>query len=204
VCTFCGKDNHTVENCFKKHGLPPHLRKTSSSNAASIEGGIDDSIAATSSSMLTQDQASQLITLLQNSFPATNTNDASSNKVGSVEFTGHSSVNQGNVSKKFNTCSLGNWILDSGASHHICNTPQWFHSFNEITPTKVKLPNGNHVYAKYSGIVRFSPSLILTDVLCVPNFSLNLMSVSQLCLASKFVLHFDNQHCSKFVLLNCV
>jgi hypothetical protein len=108
VCTFCGRDNHTVENCFKKHGLPPHLRKASSSNAASIEGGIGDSIAATSSPMLTQDQASQLIFLLQNSFLATNTNDASSNKVGSVEFTSHTSVNQGNVSKFFNTCSLGN------------------------------------------------------------------------------------------------
>jgi hypothetical protein len=105
VCTFCGRDNHTVENCFKKHGLPPHLRKASSSNVASIEGGIDDSIAATSSHMLTQDQASQLIFLLHNSFLATNTNDASSNKVGSVEFTGHTSVNQGNVSKFFNTCS---------------------------------------------------------------------------------------------------
>jgi hypothetical protein len=75
--------------------LPPHLRKTSSSNSASIEGGNnDDSIAAASSPMLTQDQASQLISLLQSSFPAANTNDASSNKVGSIEFTGHTSVNQ--------------------------------------------------------------------------------------------------------------
>jgi hypothetical protein len=146
--------------------------------------------------LLTQDQASQLISLLQSSFPAANTNDASSTKVGSIEFTGHTSVNQGNVSKFFDTCSLGNWILDSGASHHICNTTQWFHSFNEITPTKVKLPNGNHVYAKYSGIVHFSPSFILTDVLCVPNFSLNLMSVSQLCTNTKLVLHFDYLHCS--------
>jgi hypothetical protein len=96
MCTFCGKDNHIVENCFKKHGLPPHLRKASSSNAASIEGGIDDPIAATCSPMLTQDQASQFISLLQSSFPAVNTNDASSNKVGSIEFTGHTSVNQGN------------------------------------------------------------------------------------------------------------
>jgi hypothetical protein len=170
VCTFCCKDNHTVDNCFKKHGLPQHLRKTSSSNAASIEGGNDDTIAAASSSLLTQDQASQLISLLQSSFPAVNTNDASSTKVGSIEFTGHTSVNQGNVSKFFNACSLGNWILDSGASHHICNSAPWFHSYNEITPIKVKLPNGNHVLAKHSGIVKFSNSLILTDVLYVPSF----------------------------------
>jgi hypothetical protein len=37
VCTYCGRDNHTIETCFKKHGLPPHLRKSSSSNNATIE-----------------------------------------------------------------------------------------------------------------------------------------------------------------------
>jgi hypothetical protein len=35
--SFCGKDNHTVENCFKKHGVPPHLKK-SSANSAALEG----------------------------------------------------------------------------------------------------------------------------------------------------------------------
>jgi hypothetical protein len=69
ICTFCGRDNHTVETCFKKHGLPPHLRKASSSNNASIEGGSDEAIAAhgsdSSSNIITQDQALQLISLLQ-------------------------------------------------------------------------------------------------------------------------------------------
>jgi hypothetical protein len=105
-------------------------------------------------------------------------------------------VNQGNVSKFSNSCSLGNWILDSGASHHICNTIQWFHSYNEITPIKVKLPNGSHVFAKHSGIVKFSNSFLLTDVLCVPNFSVNLVSVSQLCKNSKYMLLFNDIQCS--------
>ncbi|MCI70291.1 hypothetical protein A2U01_0091554, partial [Trifolium medium] len=46
VCTFCGKDNHIVDNCFKKYGLPPHLRKNSHANNAAIEGGTDDQIAS--------------------------------------------------------------------------------------------------------------------------------------------------------------
>ncbi|MCI76186.1 retrovirus-related Pol polyprotein from transposon TNT 1-94, partial [Trifolium medium] len=25
-CTLCGKDNHFVENCFKKYGVPPHMK----------------------------------------------------------------------------------------------------------------------------------------------------------------------------------
>ncbi|GAU22715.1 hypothetical protein TSUD_138390 [Trifolium subterraneum] len=98
LCTYCGKDNHIVDNCFKKYGLPPHMRKASSSNNASIEGGSDDSNAtieaSNGSNTITQDQALQLITLLQNSFPSQSSNNASSSKNGSNEFTGHTSVNQ--------------------------------------------------------------------------------------------------------------
>jgi hypothetical protein len=25
MCTFCGRSNHTVETCWKKHEVPPHL-----------------------------------------------------------------------------------------------------------------------------------------------------------------------------------
>jgi hypothetical protein len=68
-CTYCGRDNHTVQNCFKKHGLPPHLRNKSSMNAAiegeSTEDTIVDSTEQASSSPMTQDQALQLIALLQ-------------------------------------------------------------------------------------------------------------------------------------------
>ncbi|MCI39824.1 retrovirus-related pol polyprotein from transposon TNT 1-94, partial [Trifolium medium] len=32
VCTYCGMSNHIVDQCYKKHGLPPHLRKSSSVN----------------------------------------------------------------------------------------------------------------------------------------------------------------------------
>jgi hypothetical protein len=113
-----------------RSGLPPLLRKGSSTNTASIEGGNDDVIAAVGTSpgasSITQDQALQLISLLQHSFPSQTSTNTSSSKNGSNEFTGHTSVNQGNVSQFSNTCSLGTWILDSGASHHICNYAPMF------------------------------------------------------------------------------
>ncbi|PNX62575.1 retrovirus-related Pol polyprotein from transposon TNT 1-94, partial [Trifolium pratense] len=43
-CTFCGKDNHFVENCFKKNGVPPHMKKFASANAAP-EGASSEPIA---------------------------------------------------------------------------------------------------------------------------------------------------------------
>jgi hypothetical protein len=133
VCTYCGKDNHTVDNCYKKHGLPPHVRKSSSANNIMIEGSSSNDVVEPSnvtigSSLITQDQAQQLITLLQNPFPNSTSSSNVTNQVGSASFIDHSSMNQGMCHHNFKSCSLGNWIIDSSASHHICNSTQWFHS----------------------------------------------------------------------------
>jgi hypothetical protein len=199
VCTFCGRDNHTIDTCFKKHGLPPHLRGKASANAA-IEGDTDDTIAdqavTTGSSTITQDQAMQLITLLQNSFPNPSSGATTSNQVGSASFIGHSPMNKGMCHSNLKTCSLDTWILDSGASHHICNSVQWFHSYNAITPVPIRLPNGDHVFACFSGSIHFSPSFIITEVFCVPNFSINLMSVSKLVQKSNYSVAFHASYCT--------
>jgi hypothetical protein len=85
VCSFCGKDNHTVENCFKKHGVPPHMKKSSSAHSVAAEGGKEDSVAATTSisPSISQDQYDKLMSLLQNSNLIQGSTSASSNQVGS-------------------------------------------------------------------------------------------------------------------------
>ncbi|GAU13166.1 hypothetical protein TSUD_179090 [Trifolium subterraneum] len=91
ICTFCGKDNHIVENCFKKYGIPPHMKKNSTAHNAAIEGGSEEPIASESTlgPPITQDQALQLISLLQSSFPGQISGTASSNQVGSVDIIDH-------------------------------------------------------------------------------------------------------------------
>jgi hypothetical protein len=179
--------------------LPPHLRGKASASAA-IEGDSDDTIAdqttTSGSSAITQDQAMQLITLLQNSFPNSTSSVTSSNQVGSASFIDHSSMNKGTCHSIHKSCSLDTWILDSGASHHICNSVQWFHSYNAITPLPIKLPNGDHVLACFSGSIQFSPNFIITEVLCVPNFSINLLSVSKLVQVSKYFVAFHASYCT--------
>ena len=27
ICTYCNKTGHTVDNCYKKHGFPPHMKQ---------------------------------------------------------------------------------------------------------------------------------------------------------------------------------
>ncbi|GAU10619.1 hypothetical protein TSUD_418290 [Trifolium subterraneum] len=86
VCSFCGKDNHVVENCFKKNGTPPHMMKKSFASSNAVEGGNDDSPAITPPS-ISQDQYARLMSLLQSSNLASNNQSASSNQVGSSMMT---------------------------------------------------------------------------------------------------------------------
>jgi hypothetical protein len=194
LCSFCGKDNHTVENCFKKHGVPPHLKK-SSANSAALAGGNDDSASVTTPSF-TQDQFEVLVSLIQNANLAQSSATASSNQVGSSKNPDHSSgIHTGISCFSNNACNLGTWILDSGASHHICISLQWFQSYIAITPINIKLPNGNFAIAKYSGTVSFSPDFTITNVLYVPQFSINLIAVSKLCHSLNHLVKFSGSKC---------
>jgi len=53
-------------------------------------------------------------------------------------------------------------------------------TYTKIKPVLISLPNGQTIYATYSGLVRFSDKFYLSDVLYVPHFQLNLISVSKL------------------------
>jgi len=37
ICSFCGRSNHIVDTCFKKHGFPPDYQQESSINNCSNE-----------------------------------------------------------------------------------------------------------------------------------------------------------------------
>ncbi|MCH85201.1 retrovirus-related pol polyprotein from transposon TNT 1-94 [Trifolium medium] len=78
-CTYCGKDNYFVENCFKKNDVPPHMKKFAFAHSVASEEGNVDSIVIASPS-ISQDQYDKLMSLLQSSNLASNANTASSNQ----------------------------------------------------------------------------------------------------------------------------
>jgi len=61
----------------------------------------------------------------------------------------------------------------------IC-TVSLFTSITSVVSRTVKLPNGQFASVTHIGTVRISESFLLTDVLCIPSFSFNLISVSKL------------------------
>ena len=60
------------------------------------------------------------------------------------------------------------WIIDSGASKHICFDVNSFLSLKPITNSRVTLPNNVSIPVSFCGNVRLSSQLILKDVLFIP------------------------------------
>nr|KYP68714.1 hypothetical protein KK1_022355 [Cajanus cajan] len=84
-----------------------------------------------------------------------------------------------------NCCSVishhsSSWIIDSGATDHVSSSLSNFFTYTSIDPIVVKLPTGQHVHATHSGIVKFNESFHLTDVLYIPDFTFDLISISKL------------------------
>ena len=79
------------------------------------------------------------------------------------------------------TYSSALWILDTGVSDHISGNKDLFSSFTFPSPLPtITLTNGSQTIAKGIGSAFPLPSLPLTFVLYVPDFSFNLISISKL------------------------
>lgn len=80
-----------------------------------------------------------------------------------------------------NTSLLGNdtWILDFGATGHIPYRSDWLPSLKN-SDSGVQLPNGSHSNVLNVGDVAFGNSKKLTNVLYIPEFKHNLMSIAKL------------------------
>ncbi|KEH29684.1 hypothetical protein MTR_4g048330 [Medicago truncatula] len=182
-CTFCHRNNHTVDFCYQKHGYPNANKSLAASNVVTTESSTDSqSIGEGSSSIsqtgLTQEQYVHLVSLLQQSSlvsPASTSNPVSTNHI--VSSTASHSVSGINT---VISCSLNAqsnyWLIDLGANEHICCSLSLLHSFHKIKPMNVILPNGTSVIVHYAGTAIFSRTFHITNVLYSPHFKVNLIS----------------------------
>ena len=79
-------------------------------------------------------------------------------------------------------CSA-HWILDSGASNHICNDEDLFQHLDNAVEATVQVGDGRKMAVKGRGAVNISDNLRLTNVIYCPTLAVNLISVS--CLVAK-------------------
>lgn len=86
------------------------------------------------------------------------------------------------------------WLMDTGASHHTVNDATSLHTLMDYTgPDEIVLGDGKSLRISHTGSVSIplnSRSLVLSEVLCVPNLHKNLVSVSKLCRTNSVSVEF--------------
>jgi hypothetical protein len=87
------------------------------------------------------------------------------------------------------------WIIDSGATDHMVCSHSFFTSDITKVSYRVSLPNDTFVSATHLGNIQLTDKIVLPDVLCIPSFSFNLISVKRLTENLTCCLVFINDTC---------
>ena len=173
VCYYCHKPDHVICDCKKRHNRNQKFQSahTASTTKASNQS-VQFSVAELARFQLYQDS------LRSPSTPIT------------------AFVESGNPNKCLVSSSSSEWVIDSGATDHMTGNSSLFSTFqSQPSPSTVTLADGSHSCVLGLGTIVPTPSIPLTLVLSLPNFSFNLMSVSKLTRALKCYISFFPDFC---------
>ncbi|KAK3021290.1 hypothetical protein RJ639_047281 [Escallonia herrerae] len=198
-CKYCDRKGHTEDRCKFKNGIwvsnntggQGNRHNTSQQRQRGSQGNAFNSfhVANTTDSSqsthgvhsqdtnsspgLSTDQLQQLahaFSMMTQNQKSPGNSDAYANATGLSLFQNAS----------INSVFTKPWILDSGATNHITSDPTLFTQTNSSSIPSVNLPTGSSASINFIGTIPFNSNITLDNVLCVPSFRLNLMSVSKL------------------------
>ncbi|KAL2252650.1 UNVERIFIED_CONTAM: Retrovirus-related Pol polyprotein from transposon TNT 1-94 [Sesamum indicum] len=200
-CTYCKKTGHIREQCFELNGYPEWyedlMKQRKGINKPVINttfnAHMENGKGNTQGPSQNENNLSELIkakvrrALHNSEFSQSFSNSMCADN--SVNFTG-------TLLYKDNFESNENWIMDSGASAHMSMNPDLFHNLRQLdTINSVKLSDGNMYKVEKIGDIRISDKLTLKNVLYIPHFKHNLLSVNALCEAGNINVIFTNSQC---------
>ncbi|XP_015161610.1 uncharacterized protein [Solanum tuberosum] len=201
-CSHCGCKSHSKEQCYKIVGYPADFKSKkkgsiSSASANQVETSSQSNHRTSpsptplqqSATFFTQEQYQQILQLL--SKPDGDRSVESPAKVASVD--------AGN-SPCASLCSYdpGEWIIDTGATHHITSflaSPVTNNTTPGDSTSQVHLPNGNTVAVSHIGSTSILANQTISNVLYLPDFQVNLVSVSKLTKELKCMVAFFPDFC---------
>ncbi|XP_019262147.1 PREDICTED: uncharacterized protein LOC109239985 [Nicotiana attenuata] len=199
-CKNCKKLGHLIDKCYKLNGFPQSFKFTKSrktaanvveSDFSSPQNVFTNSVSNPTQNQvdqgsvvhgLSQQQYAQLISLLQQTH--TTYSGPPLNTLSSASFAG--TLLPKNVVYSFSSSLLSKsdsstWIVDSGASDHMTSNKEYLIN---ITPLPihflVSLPNGYKVKVTCTGSFALTKSIILHNVLYLPSFKHNVISVHKI------------------------
>ncbi|GJW77272.1 retrovirus-related pol polyprotein from transposon TNT 1-94 [Tanacetum coccineum] len=195
--TNCNKVGHTVERCFDLIGYPPNYKKPGDQNANkyTVNNVVSDPTPSTAPVVsFSKEQMLKLLSLIDDKpISSSVANMASTFFNGSVKFNmnfekyfnGKSNFISGNI-------SVG-WVVDSGANQHMTMSAKFLIIVVDVSNLGLTVghPNGTKAKIAKIGDLKLNDFVTLFNVLVVPEYTVNLLSVHRLAKDSKFFVGFD-------------
>ncbi|KAH0776707.1 hypothetical protein KY290_008118 [Solanum tuberosum] len=205
-CDYCKRTSHTQAICYQLHGYPPGFerRKRQNSTAHNVvnDGELDVNRGVNPRNqgygrgskntkhvdyhkgmIVLHEQYNQILQMLgQSNMQGGSETAASTSRFGA-------NIVQDNYSSAGNETALTvspvhtGWIIDSGATNHMTPNSDILthkHQLPSDKPRIVQLPNGETTQITHIGSCNVTPQDMLRNVLLVPDFKFNLLSVSQI------------------------
>jgi len=195
ICSFYNRVGHIAERCYKKHGFPPgftpkgkageKLQKPKPLAANVAESSEVNTSLESMVGNLSKEQLQQFIAMfssqLQNTPPSTyaTASTSQSDNLG-ICFSPSTYSFIGILTVARHTLSSATWVIDSGATHHVSHDRSLFSSLDTSVLSAVNLPTGPTVKISGVGTLKLNDDILLKNVLFIPEFRLNLISISSL------------------------
>lgn len=188
-CDHCHLKGHTMDRCFKLHGYP-NKNRSSHKRFATLADSDLSAKNEVENTGLSLKQFNHLCTLLGKQEP-------SQENTHMEVLDSPSAANIAGTFLLSSFFSKDTWIIDSGASDHMCNSLLHLHNIRNIKghTHEITIPDGSKVKVSQLGDIQITPQLMLTNVLFVPQFRFNLISVPKLCKDNNVHVLFTNEHC---------
>ncbi|XP_075088367.1 uncharacterized protein LOC142170370 [Nicotiana tabacum] len=214
-CKYCKKSGHLIDKCYKLNGFPQSFKFTKSRKTAAnvVESDLSypqnvsiNSVSNPTQNQvdqgsvvhgLTQQQYAQLISLLQQTH--TSNSGPPLSTLSSTNFAG--TLLPKNVVYSFNSSLLSKldsltWIVYSGASDHMTSNKEYLINITPLPiPFLVSLPNGYKAKVTCKGSFALTKSIILHNVLYLPSFKHNLISVYKITEQFDCIVQFTKISC---------
>lgn len=195
VCKYCKRPGRSIDRCYKLYGYPPGFGNKFKRVAIYAQVSDTQMVGQTEDSgtnnskviptdigthVLTKEQYDHLISLLQQSKVSSSPQDLASDSTNFAGLVNSIDFNSGGIlGCNVSRIESSVWIIDSGANNYM--TPHRY-LLKDIKPLLfpylVSLPNGYKVKVTCTGALSISSDISLPNMLFVPSFHYNLLSLS--------------------------
>ncbi|XP_071689317.1 uncharacterized protein [Rutidosis leptorrhynchoides] len=210
-CTKCQKISHTIDRCYEVVGYPRNYKEkmvnnkinynytpTWNNGSGNNNFSSNYAVAESSSPGNMPFYEEQIVVLMSRINSKTTSLDPKANMVGTRSFFyDHSYCPKANMASMGSSCFKPNWIIDYGANQYYTTSESELTIVVDINDFNlvVEHPNGSLAKIHKIGDCIFSSDITLFDVLVVPEYSVNLMSVYKLARDGKKFIAFDEFNC---------